>query len=41
MIPAMLIGTIGLFDFIPLSLTVILVGGHKVSAKQKPLVFIF
>ena len=33
-IPAMLIGTISLYHFIPLSLTLALPGGHKVSTKH-------
>ena len=33
-IPALLIGTIGFYHFIPLSLTLTLPGGHKVSTKQ-------
>ena len=33
-IPAKLIGTIDFYIFIPLSLTLTLPGGHKISAKQ-------
>ena len=33
-LPAMLIGTIHFYHFIPLSLTLTVPGGHKVSAKQ-------
>ena len=32
--PAMLIGTIYLYHFVPLSLSLTLPGGHKVSLKQ-------
>ena len=36
-IPAMLvIGTVNFYDFIPLSVTLTLDGGHKVSGKQNP-----
>ena len=38
-IPAMLIGTINFYHFIPLSVTLTLSGGHKVSAKQNLLRF--
>ena len=33
-IPAMLVGTIYFYHFLPLLLTLILAGGHKVSAEQ-------
>ena len=33
-IPAMLIGSIDFYHFIPLSLTLTLGGGHKISTKQ-------
>ena len=39
--PAMIIGTIDLYYFIPLSLTLTLARGHKISAKHKPHGFIF
>ena len=32
-VPAMFVGTIDFYHFIPLSLTLTLAGGHKVSAK--------
>ena len=40
-ISAMLIGTIDLYHFIRLSLTLTMPGGHKVSASQNLLAFIF
>ena len=39
--PAMHIGSIDFNHFVPLSLTLTFPGGHKVSGKQKHLVFIF
>ena len=40
-IPAMLIGTINFYHFIPLSLTLPFAGDHKVSTKQNLLASIF
>ena len=39
-LPAVLIGTINFYHFIPLSVTLTLAGGHKVSNKQNLLVAI-
>ena len=41
LIPAMLIGTMDFYHFIPLSLTLTLPGGHKVSTKQSLLASFF
>ena len=37
----MILGTIDVYHFIPLSVTCTLVGGHKVRKKAKSLGFIF
>ena len=40
-LPAMLIRTIAFYHYVPLSLTLTLPGGHKVSAKQNVLASVF
>ena len=40
-IPAMLLGAIDFYHCMLLSLTLTLPGGHKVSTKPKPAVFVF